>query len=652
MRAITSKSNDRIDLTSEQKAVIHSGFKRIGVNAGPGTGKTTTLCCYALKQANRFFNDPSSWVKKDAKILVVSLTNYAANNAEATAFRLIKDENIIQTIGPFYDVVVLDKIVFSTIHAFSYRMLKRYNAVNRNLLVVMDNESNEELIQDIITYSKPTWKGDETIMRTLLDINSTYIGDKDLKDMLDRKYPDYSKHSKVILRILKRLDEFKQKENIITFDDMISGFYKLLHKGKIRNQIIRKYPVILVDEFQDTGKLQWAIIKKLIGPKSRLLCAGDNGQTIFTWANASFYRFKHFQQRFPSAKMYTLTQNKRSTKQIMNLSNSLIAQSKAATKKVMKSNADGIKPMIFCKDNLEALLKFITHQINGLLNAGESLDNIAIIYRFYKDTHYLKEHLTKNGIPFRVFGDKSKRDRPIIKLIFSLIKIIESHVIQRDNWEPVLLKIEGVGHRRADEILKWLKDKDSRETMYPKKLKFTESLKDLLDFVYTMKKSTSPNRIKLEKIIKFVHGLPKVNRALTEHIQPTLFMLAHEAKNLSNIIGRYNDRSYPLYYPTVFEPPYPDHYLTLSTVHRIKGGEFGTVFYLGTNDVLFEEYGLFKNKKRIENELQLMNVAVTRACRNLHLLFPISSTIWKKAEKVSNPWIFFKRIDATIYDLM
>lgn len=636
-----------IDLTSEQNAITHSDYKRIGVNAGPGTGKTTTLSYFALKHANKLINPPS-WVNKDAKVLVVSLTNYAANNAEETTARLIRDKNNIQSIGPFH-IDVLDKITFSTIHSFSYRMLKRYKAVSRKRLV-MDNESNEEMLKDIIAYTKPTWKKDEAIIRMLLDINS-YIGDEDMKDIIERKYPDYVKHTKVISRILNRLDKLKQKENIITFDDMIQGFHKLLHKSKIRNQIIQQYPIVVVDEFQDTGKLQWKIIKQLIGPKSRLLCAGDDGQTIFTWANASFNRFKHFQQRFPSGKMYSLTQNKRSTKQIMNLSNKLIAQSKVASKKKMKSNKDGLKPMVFCNDNLSTLHKYIGHHINKLVNADESLDNIAIIYRFYKDTHYLKDYLTEHGIPFRVFGDKSKRDRPIIKLIFSLIRITESKKIKKSDWEPILLKIEGIGQRRIDEILKWLQDKGPKDTMYPKKLKFTEPLKKLLDFVYTIRESTSPNRIKLKAIIKHVNGLPKVNRALNEHIQPTLFMLAHEAKKLSYIIDKYNDRSYPLYYPTVFEPPYPDHYLTLSTVHKIKGGEFDTIFYLGTIDEIYERHELFKGRKKKESELQLMNVAVTRACRNLHLLFPINTEIWRKAEKVSNPWTFLRRIDERLFDL-
>ena len=639
-----------IVLTYEQKSIVYSNEKRIGVNSGPGSGKTTTTCCYTLKQADALLYDPPSWVAKDAKVLFISLTNYAADNAELTATKLIQDKNIIQAIGPFHNAV-LDKIRFSTIHSFSYRMLKHYKPDIR-YLSVMDNEVAEEILGDVINEVKPAWKENEEIVGILLNINSTYIQDQDLSDLLQRKYPALAKESKAIRRILNRLEKLKQRENIITFDDMIKGFHKILHQDEIRNRIIKQYPVIVVDEFQDTGKWQWEIIKKLTGPESRLLCAGDDGQTIFTWAGASFYRFRHFQQRFPSGKMYALTENKRSTKQIMAISNRLMAQSKAATKKQMTAITGDQKPRIFCQDQPETLHKYITHHIDKLLKAGESLDDIAIIYRFYKDTHYLKDYLTKNQIPFKVYGDKSKRDRPIITLIFSLIKIMESRDIQRQDWEPILLKIEGVGQRRIDEIIKWLKDKDSTETMYPKKLRLTEPLKKLLEFVYDIKKSTSSNRVKLEKIIKFVHGLPKVNRALNEHIQPTLFMLAYKAKKLSDIIDRYNERSYPLYYPAVFEPPYPDHYLTLSTVHKIKGGEFNTVFYLGTDDELYDKYELFKSGKKKESELQLTNVAVTRACRNLHLLFPIGPATWNEFKKASNPWIFLRTIDESLYDLV
>jgi len=98
-----------------------------------------------------------------------------------------------------------------------------------------------------------------------------------------------------------------------------------------------------------------------------------------------------------------------------------------------------------------------------------------------------------------------------------------------------------------------------------------------------------------------------------------------------------------LCYPVEDEPPYPDSYLTLSNIHLSKGDEFHTVFYLGTPDHLYKKHGWFKSKKKKEGELQLMNVAITRSRRELHLLFPIDMETWRNNEDASNPWRFIRK---------
>jgi superfamily I DNA/RNA helicase len=110
----------------------------------------------------------------------------------------------------------------------------------------------------------------------------------------------------------------------------------------------------------------------------------------------------------------------------------------------------------------------------------------------------------------------------------------------------------------------------------------------------------------------------------------------------------YHDRSYPLFYSWEDQPPFADSHITLSTIHGIKGGEFHTVFYLGTGDHFFKKHGLFASKKKREGELQALNVAVTRARRRLYLLFPIASETWKKGEPALNPWRFLRQVDQKI----
>lgn len=629
-----------IILTDEQLEIINSQSNRIMVNAGPGSGKTATLSCYAMKQANR--------INDNGKVLVVSLTNYAANNALKACFKLIKNEDIKKCIGPICKDILL-KIEFSTIHSLSFRMLRRYSQAGVSHYMVVDNEMDEEIIKDIVRDVRPKWLDKVHMMSTLLNVYALSINGKSVKGVMEKKYPKYLRHANTFNKILCQLKDKKSEGNIISFKDMVDRFNDLLDNEDIRQKIMRQYPVVVVDEYQDTGDVQWKIIKKLVGPKTKLLCAGDDGQTIFTWADASFKRFNNYQQRFPKSICLNLTLNHRSTKQIMNLSNAIMTQSKFSNQKQMTSKKDDPKPIVMCNEDPTTLFKYMVNQINKTIHNGGSLDNIVVLYRFYDEMVYnLKGYLEQSKIPYKVFGDKIKRDRPMINLIFSMIEMIESSKVQRKHWEPVLLNIEGIGKRKVDHIIEWIRE-NPNDTKYPKDLKFTKPLDQLLGFVQAMKSSSEDNVDELKKIIDFIEQLPKTNRSITEHIKPTLFKLAHESATLSQIVDKYNDRCYPLYYPGVYEPPYPDSYLSLSTVHRIKGGEFNKVFYLGTSNDYYEKYGLFKDGKSKEMELQLMNVAISRASQELHLLFPINMKTWNKNKKAVNSWKFIRAIKDKYY---
>jgi len=636
----------------EQLIVIHSTSDRILLNAGPGTGKTTVLSCFAIKHALELLQSKVPWADKNAKVLLISLTNYAADNSKLSIETLMRDNLVNAEIGIIDDEqATLNRILCCTVHSFAFRQLRHYTKASGFNGFIVDNECNEEILNDILEDIKPAWRDDMSIMAGLLDTNHLHVKDaEEIADVIRNKYPQYVRYTKTFIEILETLEQKKREDNIITYDDMVHRFFKLLHNRKIREQIFRKYPVIIVDEFQDTGSLQWKVIKKMVGPKSKLLCAGDDGQTIFTWAGASFYRFKHFKTHYPNCGIRNLTINRRSTKQIVTLSNALMAQSVFATNKHLTAESDGRKVSIKNHPDRQKRYQYIKNQIDRLVKEGVPCKEIAVIYRFYRDLLDFKEFLSESGIPYQIFRDKSKRDRPIIKVVFALIKIIEASAIQEAEWRTVLMFLEGVGKKRVYQIINWLATKKPEETIYPRPYRFVEHLQHLLIFVNAWKKSSGSNPDRLSDIMEYARIFPKVNSSIKDHIRPTLLKLAHECNSLSDIINKYNDRSYPLCYPAKDEPPYPDSYITLSTIHGIKGGGFHTVFYLGTNDHLYEKYGLFKSKKKKEGELQLMNVAITRARRELHLLFPIDMETWRNNEEASNPWSFVRDVHRDSFD--
>jgi superfamily I DNA/RNA helicase len=146
--------------------------------------------------------------------------------------------------------------------------------------------------------------------------------------------------------------------------------------------------------------------------------------------------------------------------------------------------------------------------------------------------------------------------------------------------------------------------------------------------------------------------MPKVNNTIRSHQLATIIKLVHDSRSLFGVIDKYFDRSYPLYYPGEDGPPYPDSYVTLSTIHQSKGSGFDTVFLLGTINLMFEKHGCFASPKKREEELLDMNVAVTRARHELHLLFPIDEQTWAHSKDDPNPWTFIRKANGKLYDLV
>ena len=192
-----------------------------------------------------------------------------------------------------------------------------------------------------------------------------------------------------------------------------------------------------------------------------------------------------------------------------------------------------------------------------------------------------------------------------------------------------------------------------KKTMYPKPLRFKDSLKKLIKSLRrvasTTKDSDAPDR--LSAIVRLKKQLPKFNNSTNEKELASLYYFAHNSGSMSEVREKYYDPGEPTYYPAgKCKPPFPEEYVTLSTVHKIKGGEFKKVLYLGTDDYLYKKYRSLKGKNK-QAEILLMNVACSRAGSELTLLFPIKKKVWKAGGEASNPWTIIRDVPEKLYRL-
>ena len=643
-------------IIEEQRRIVRSLSRRILVNSGPGTGKTTALALSAVKHALRLINGLLRWADRDARVLLVSLTNNAADEADEAVSELVNDRKIRRFMDGIPDPpAVRERILCCTLHSFALRMLRKYIGSTRyRTTILIDNDSNQEILEELIKDYRSKLKGIPNPLKLLNAIHQRRVRTRQsYSDIINQRYPHDREREKTLIKILSALEAKKLDLNRATHDDTLWEFFRLLRTNQgVRDEIRRAYPVILVDEFQDTGTVQWQIIKQLVGPRSSLLVAGDDGQTVFLWADASLERFRHFRRAYPNCRTFPLTVNLRSSKEIVALSNALIAQAQFVSKKQVRALFHGPKPQVVISQERRRLYKYITDQIRRTVAEGHSFNDIAILYRHHHDALTLQNELVRHRIPFQVRGDKSRRDRPFVNLIAALVRIIENCAAE-DDRRKMLLSLEGVGQRSVEQILSWLETKPPAVTRYPRQLRFAQSLDSLLQFIADVRRSKVSTRGKILRIIDFIQShLPKVNNTLMARDKATLLLLGHQCGCLTDVIEKYFDGSYPLLYPGEGPLPYPDSYVTLSTIHQAKGSGKDSVFFLGTDDTLFVKHRSFASPKKREQELLVMNVAVTRAKRELHLLFPVDGKAWKKDGDVPNPWIFIRKCAPALYKLV
>jgi superfamily I DNA/RNA helicase len=189
--------------------------------------------------------------------------------------------------------------------------------------------------------------------------------------------------------------------------------------------------------------------------------------------------------------------------------------------------------------------------------------------------------------------------------------------------------------------------------MYPRPLRFRFGLQKLIKGLRRISSSTldsdAPDR--LSALERLIDQLPKVNKSNNVKERASLYYFAHTSESMTEVQDKYYDPAEPTYYPAgIDKPPFPQEYVTLSTVHKIKGGEFEKVLYLGTDDYLYEKYRSFKGKNK-RAEILLMNVACSRAGSELTLLFPIGMKEWKSGKNASNPWTIIRNAAKELYRL-
>ncbi len=594
------------------------------VIAGAGTGKTQTLVYRVARLVESGVNPQS--------ILLLTFTRKAAQEMLRRAAALIDSR--------------CEKVSGGTFHSFSNMILRKFAEKigypsNFTILDQSDAEDVINLIRTNLGFDKQRKRFPKK--QTLYDIISLAINKQTtIEHILSSQYPQFIEFLDDIKLLKEEYEKFKKKNALLDYDDLLLKLKELLEKDEdFRRYIHKNYKYIMVDEYQDTNKLQAEIVKLLGGTSRNIMVVGDDSQSIYSFRGANFKNIIDFPKDFPDAKIITIEENYRSTQAILNFTNQIIASMiEKYPKRLYTKNEYGELPSIIAAQNTTLESKFVVDKILELREEGISLLDMAVLFRSGYISYDLEIELNKAGIPYRKFGGIKFIETAHIKDLISFLRIL-NNPIDKISWFRILQLLSGIGPKKAraltDEI---------EEAVNNKKFNFNTFLKDksMPDSVYELfrilneasGKSLSPSE-KLNIILPFYEPILREKYDDFQKRLKDLEIFQAIADRYRSLNSFLDDLALEPPTQSVYDiesPGSEDEFLTLSTIHSAKGLEWHSVFVIGVVEGFFPNTRASDTFEDLEEERRLLYVACTRAKRNLFISYPL---------------VMFSRIDGVTY---
>src|SRR5215469_11222039 len=423
------------ELNPQQYAAVTAPPGPALVIAGAGSGKTRTLIyrvAYLLEQGI-----------PPERALLLTFTNKAAKEMMRRVADLLGQE--------------LSALWGGTFHSIGNRILRQHATVlgfTRNF-TVLDREDAKHLIATCVAEADIDTKERRFPKAEVLgDIFSMAVNtEKQIADILAEQYEDFLTLVKPVGEIQQRYAERKRAANAMDFDDLLVLWLKLLQDdAEIREHYQRRFQFILVDEYQDTNKLQSDLIDLLAARHHNVMVVGDDAQSIYAWRGANYQNIMKFPDRYPEAKIYKIETNYRSTPEILQVANAAIASNvQQYTKELAPARKSGIKPVLVpCKDGTQQA-QFVAQRVLELREEGVELNKMAVLYRSHFHALELQLELTRRNIPFSITSGIRFFEQAHIKDVAAYLKLALN---PRDelSFKRVVQLLPGIGGKGAEKL--------------------------------------------------------------------------------------------------------------------------------------------------------------------------------------------------------
>jgi len=669
------------ELNEEQFRVVTAQPRAALVVAGAGSGKTRAIT-YRVAYLIEHGVSPQ-------RILLATFTNRAAKEMLRRVEQLTGSQNVHRTWG-------------GTFHRIANLILRRH-AVSIGFspnYSILDSEDARDLIsvcidEAAIDTKKRRFPKAEVIQGIISYANNT---DQPIREVVLRHYPYFETLTPEIERIDLIYQARKQERNVMDYDDLLMNWKRLLvEKKEIADLYAEQFQHILVDEYQDTNKLQAEIIDLLAAKHRNVMVVGDDAQSVFAWRGAEFTNIYEFPKRYPEAELFKLETNYRSTPEILGLANTSIACNRKQFPKMLKAvkKSRGFKPaMVPCQD-VEQQSAFVAARILELRDDGTPLEEMAVMYRSHYHSIELQLELTRRGIPYRVQSGVRFFEQAHIKDVVSYLRLV---VNPRDEiaWKRVLKMIPGIGNATANRIYEAISLRTAKGTgrmgvgdgqpenesglslvdalVQPPpaaggpdpfgRVRSSEPWRNfvvLLEMLVQQENRNNPGK-QIELVL--THSYEQYLRENYENAE----MRLEDLKGLAQYASRYDSTEdflseLALISTERFNQPTPivgedvisggeeDELLTLTSVHQAKGLEWKVVFLIWAAEGKFPSPRSLKEIDSEEEERRLWYVALTRAKDELYLTYPLLMTDYNRQTVLQKPSRFITECAADLYEI-
>lgn len=604
--------NYREQLNASQYEAVSSIEGNYLVIAGAGSGKTRTLV-YRVARLVEMGNDPSS-------ILLLTFTRKASKEMMDRAAILLDNR--------------CAKINGGTFHSFANLTLRKYaKAVNLdNGFTILDQSDSEDVINLIrgqlnLAQHKKRFPNKQTILKVLsLSVNTGRI----VENILEEEYPHFAEYIETFLQIHKVYSSYKKQNNLLDYDDLLIYLRNFFFEsGPAAKSFLNTIKFTMVDEYQDTNKLQAEVIKGLSQVHQNIMVVGDDSQSIYSFRGANFKNIMEFPKLFDNVKVITLEENYRSTQQILNFSNRIIEHSiEKYPKHLFTRKTGGELPGIISAANENMQSRFIVDKILELREEGVPLNEMSVLFRSSFHSFDLEIELNKANIPYVKFGGMKFIETAHVKdmLAFLRIALNPSDYV---SWYRVLLLHEGIGPKKAQIIMDEIAGGKLSIKINPESgvsKKYNDRIFNLFSFLHEIHTKNQLPADKAEHAFKYYEPIFKEKYDDWNKRKKDLEIFMNIAENYRSLDSLLTDMALDPPQDSVIDVEAVDkerELLTLSTIHSAKGLEWHSVFVIHAVDGFFPSAQSFEKLESLEEERRLMYVASTRAKQNLFVCYPM-----------------------------